>query len=148
MDNNNLTIKLEEVNLSNPAIYKYKVLAEQTLNDQYFTYFQKRDPLEAIKNHRRTILLLIDDNIAGYYHLDIDSSKTWFGIYIAKKFQGKGFGKLLLKDAQNFALKDEADLYVSVSIKNTWAFMMFKKMNFDAISTVNEKIFMRWLWNT
>lgn len=141
----NPTIRLETVSLTNSA--SYKALAEQTLNDQYFTYFQKRDPLVAIKNHCRTILLLVDNNIAGYYHLDIDSSKTWFGIYIAKKFQGRGLGKLLLKDAQIYALKKEIDLHVSVSKKNTGALMMLKKMNFDVISEIDGKIFMRWAWN-
>jgi hypothetical protein len=143
---NNPTIRLETVTLNNSAIYI--ALAEQTLNDKYFTYFQKRDPLEAIKNHCRTILLLVDNNIAGYYHLDIDSSKTWFGIYISKKFQGKGFGKLLLKDGQKFALYEKMDLHVSVSKKNPRAFMMCKKMSFDVISEIDEKIYMRWSWNT
>jgi GNAT superfamily N-acetyltransferase len=146
MATHNPTIRLETVTLTNSAIYK--ALAEQTLNDQYFTYFQKRDPLEAIQNHCRTILVLVDNNIAGYYHLDIDSSKTWFGIYIIKKFQGKGFGKLLLKDAQNYAHKEEMDLHVSVSKNNCGAFMMCKKMNFDVISEIDGKILMRWAWNT
>jgi len=135
-------IKLESITLSNIDIYKS--LVEKSVKDLNFTYFQKRDPLKAIKNHCRTIILLVDKQIAGYYHLDQNAQKTWFGIFIVEEYRGKGFGKLLLKDAQEFSIINKIDLHLMVYTNNINAFKMYQEMKFNIISTIDDKIFMRW----
>ena len=135
-------IKLELVTSSNIDIYK--LLVKKSLSDTNFTYFQKRDPLKAIENHCRTIILLVDKQIAGYYHLDQDALKTWFGIFIVKEYRGKGLGKLLLKDAQEFSLNNKIDLHLMVYENNMNAFKMYQDMKFYIISRKDDKIFMRW----
>lgn len=140
---NNSIIKLESVTRSNIDIYK--ILVEKSLNDLNFTYFQKRDPLKVLEKHCRTIILLVDNQIAGYYHLDLDSWKTWFGIFIIKEFRGKGFGKLLLKDAQKFAISKKIDLFLMVYKNNINAFKMYQEMKFNVISRIDDKIFMHWV---
>ena len=71
-----------------------------------FRYFRTR-PLEVIKNHLCTFLLLDGDIPTAYGHLDIDDLNVWLGIAVSEKYTGKGLGKLMLAHLIDFAKQNK-----------------------------------------
>jgi hypothetical protein len=140
-------IELVLITDSNTSLYQN--LAEKTINDLGFTYFQKREPLKAIENHLRTIVLTINNELAGYYHLDSEASKVWFGIYVVEKYRGLYLGgsekmasRYLLSDALKYAIKEKIDLYAMVYKGNIKSFNLLKRANFIVIEKAQGKVFM------
>jgi ribosomal protein S18 acetylase RimI-like enzyme len=137
-------IDFELVQVTEEKQSLYENLALSTLNDPGFTYFQKRDFLSALKGHRLTMLALINKKIAGYYHIDIEDLKNWFGIFIVQHYRGQGLGKILIQHAQEFSMQEGISLELMVYASNTKAINLYKKMNFHITSCDGEKIFMQW----
>lgn len=135
---------VELVQVMNKQHLLYKNLALSTLDDPVFTYFQKRDFRLAFRNHRLTMLALINKIIAGYYHIDTEDQTNWFGIFIAQPFRGQGLGKLLIQHAQEFSKKEGLTLNLMVYTYNATAINLYKKMNFHTTHCVGKKIFMQW----
>ena len=99
-----------------------------------FRYFNKRN-LNVINNHLITIILLDKDLPVGYAHIDFDDNKYWFGICILEEYQGKGYGKKVMKYIfNNEKIKNIDKIYLTVDKINTVAIKLYT--NFDFI--VNE----------
>ena len=99
-----------------------------------FRYFNKRN-INVINNHLITIILLDKDLPVGYAHIDFDDNKYWFGICILEEYQGKGYGKKVMKYIfNNEKIKNIDKIYLTVDKINTVAIKLYT--NFDFI--VNE----------
>ena len=95
-----------------------------------FRYFSSR-PIEIIKNHLVTVLLLKDGNPVGYGHLDVEGDDVWFGIAVAYEFKGLGYGKEIIKYLTNKAdylrlptvkLAVDSDNFAAHSLYTNFAF--------------------------
>lgn len=99
-----------------------------------FRYFNKRN-INVINNHLITIILLDKDLPVGYAHIDFDDNKYWFGICILEEYQGKGYGKKVMKYIfNNEKIKNIDKIYLTVDKINNVAIKLYT--NFDFI--VNE----------
>jgi ribosomal protein S18 acetylase RimI-like enzyme len=99
-----------------------------------FRYFNKRN-INVINNHLITIILLDKDLPVGYAHIDFDDNTYWFGICILEEYQGKGYGKKVMKYIfNNEKIKNIDKIYLTVDKINTVAIKLYT--NFDFI--VNE----------
>jgi ribosomal protein S18 acetylase RimI-like enzyme len=95
-----------------------------------FRYFNKRT-VDVINNHIITILLLVNNNLAGYAHIDFEDEKYWFGICILDKYQGNGYGKKIMEYIFNHEkLKNIDKIYLTVDKINTIAINLYKRFNF------------------
>jgi len=113
-----------------------------------FRYFQKR-PLEVIKNHLCTFLLLDDGEPVAYGHLDVSEEATisslcgseekiaptektiWLGIAVAEKYVGKGLGVMMMNQLISFAKQNKVkEIKLSVDNDNTPAIKLYEKLGF------------------
>jgi ribosomal protein S18 acetylase RimI-like enzyme len=91
-----------------------------------FRYYEKREPLEAIRNHETT-LLLVDETALGYGHLDKEDGKVWLGICIAAAHQGEGLGKLIMKE---LIRRSGCTINLSVDKNNKSAIKLYERFDF------------------
>lgn len=102
-----------------------------------FTYFGKRG-YEVIKNHLLTNLLYVNNQPAGYSHLDKDGEKIWFGICIAEKHKGKKLGeKLIIHTLEQASENKIKNVLLSVYKNNLPAIRLYEKIGFK-VYTENE----------
>ena len=113
-----------------------------------FRYFQKR-PLEVIKNHLCTFLLLDEETPVAYGHLDVTDEQTiasncdskekgfttektiWLGIAVADGYKGKGLGLLMMNQLISFAkLHGVKKIRLSVDNDNEAAIALYEKLGF------------------
>ena len=99
-----------------------------------FRYFSTR-PLEIIKNHKYTIILLKDKvEPVAYGHLDPEGGIIWLGICVSEKHIGNGYGSLimtkLLKEADSTSVKQ---IFLQVDKDNINAVNLYKKFNFEIV---------------
>ena len=102
----------------------------------YFTYFDKRDIENSLKNHKLTLLLKENEKSCAYAHIDYDGEYNWFGLAVLKSCRGKGYGSYLLKYAVEFADKNNMALRLMVYSKNDIAVKMYLRNGFKRL---NEK---------
>lgn len=134
---NNLTII--EIKEENKNILKEYI---PTINSKYFRYFNKRNE-DIIKNHLISILIKNNDDIIGYSHIDYDSDKYWFGIYLNEKYRGKGYGNEIMNYIKNhYLLKSTNEIFLSVDIDNQHAIKLYKKNGFLEYSKNSNYIIM------
>ena len=114
-----------------------------------FRYFQKR-PLETIKNHLCTFLLLDEGKPVAYGHLDVSDEATvaehcgakeerdttektiWLGIAVSEKCIGMGLGAIMMNQLISFAKQNEVkQIKLSVDNENTAAITLYKKLGFE-----------------
>jgi ribosomal protein S18 acetylase RimI-like enzyme len=104
-----------------------------------FRYFENRK-YDVIKNHLYTALYYLNEEIVGYGHLDFEHEKTWLGIMVSDNFTSKGIGKFIIDDLINHS---NGDIYLSVDSDNTNAIHLYKKKNFNIISSNNKHHIMK-----
>jgi|688.fasta_scaffold04394_20 GNAT superfamily N-acetyltransferase len=111
-------------------------LLEAFLNDagtslKTFRYFGKR-PLDIIKNHKYTILLLNDNEVpVAYGHLDLSDDVIWLGICVSENHMGKGYGHLVMEDLlQKADSEGILEITLQVDKVNYIAVNLYKKFNF------------------
>ena len=120
-------LNIIHINEENKNILKEYI---PTINSKYFRYFNKRNE-DIIKNHLITILIKNNNDIIGYSHIDYDSEKYWFGIYLHDDYRGKGYGNKIINYIKNhYLLKSINEIYLSVDIENEFAIKLYKKNNF------------------
>ncbi len=104
-----------------------------------FRYFDKR-PLSVIKNHIVTCVLMQNEQVIGYGHLDKDGNEVWLGIAIAEKFKGMGYGNKimahLVSKAQEKGIKN---ISLTVDLNNSQARKLYEKFGFSLVRQVNER---------
>ena len=103
---------------------------------QAFRYFKTR-PVDIIKNHIYTVLLIDDNNTPlAYGHLDHESSITWLGMAVSEAYTGKGLGKMMLAHLIDFAKKKQIErICLSVDNDNVKATNLYLGFDF----TLQEK---------
>ena len=119
------------ISINNKNINLLKKFIE--LNDSSnFRYFNSRN-VNVIKNHIVTLLVIDNNNIIGYGHLDFEKY-IWLGVCILKKYRGKGYGTLMIKNliyiANNNNIKN---IFLTVDKENIPAINLYKKFDFKII---------------
>jgi GNAT superfamily N-acetyltransferase len=113
-----------------------------------FRYFQKR-PLEVIKNHVCTFLLVDDGEPVAYGHLDVSDEATvsshcgdgeqkpatekviWLGVAVIETYLGLGLGAIMMKKLIEFAKENHIpSIKLSVDNNNSSAISLYKKLGF------------------
>jgi RimJ/RimL family protein N-acetyltransferase len=116
-----------------------------------FRYFQKR-PLEVIKNHLCTFLLLDEGKPVAYGHLDVSDEATiaakcgsnevipktektiWLGVAVVEKYVGLGLGAMMMNQLISFAkLNKVKEIKLSVDNDNTSAISLYEKLGFKLL---------------
>ena len=116
-----------------------------------FRYFQKR-PLEVIKNHLCTFLLLDEGKPVAYGHLDVSDEATiaancgskeeiaktektiWLGVAVVEKYLGLGLGAMMMNQLISFAkLNKVKEIKLSVDNDNIAAIKMYEKLGFKLL---------------
>jgi len=101
-------------------------------NSSFFRYYDTRD-IKIIKNHIITIILVDNENIIGYGHLDFEN-KMWLGICVLKKYRGNGYGKNIMEYLIEYAYKKNVDyIHLTVDKNNNIAKKIYEKYNFKVI---------------
>jgi RimJ/RimL family protein N-acetyltransferase len=128
-------------------------LLQQFINEagtslQSFRYFQKR-PMDVIKNHLCTFLLLDEEKPVAYGHLDVSDEATiashcdskeeglktektiWLGIAVSENYTGKGLGLIMMNQLISFAKNNKVkQIKLSVDNNNEAAISLYKKLGF------------------
>ncbi|HXB39641.1 MAG TPA: GNAT family N-acetyltransferase [Bacteroidia bacterium] len=128
-------------------------LLQQFINEagtslKSFRYFQKR-PLDVIKNHLCTFLLLDGEKPVAYGHLDVSDEVTiashcdskeeglktektiWLGIAVSENYTGKGLGLMMMNQLISFAKNNGVrQIKLSVDNDNETAISFYKKSGF------------------
>jgi ribosomal protein S18 acetylase RimI-like enzyme len=116
-----------------------------------FRYFQKR-PLEVIKNHLCTFLLLEEDKPVAYGHLDVTTEAEisaqcgseekvaptketiWLGVAVSEKYIGLGLGVMMMNQLISFAKHERLrEIKLSVDNDNVAAIKMYEKLGFKLL---------------
>jgi len=130
------------VEVDKKSILFLDFLKKELKTDSDFTYFLKRSP-SALDNHIITILLIFESEVCGYGHIDKDNL-IWLGIFISKKFRGKGIGSVLLDELLNRCKEINLDtISLSVYKKNIGAINLYKKKGFKVFKENNVSYFMK-----
>jgi ribosomal protein S18 acetylase RimI-like enzyme len=102
-----------------------------------FRYFNKRTS-DIISYHLITLLLMDNETPVGYAHIDFDCDKHWFGICILDKYQGKGYGKMMMQYIfNNEKVKNIDKIYLTVDKVNNVAIKLYEKYDFNIINEKN-----------
>jgi GNAT superfamily N-acetyltransferase len=119
--------------INNENIWKVaEFIGMMTSEKTHFRYFSSRG-LDAIGNHKMTVITKKDGNIVGYGHIDFDGNKHWLGLCVLEKFQRLGYGKLTLDFLVNHALNSDIELYLTVDNSNSRAYKIYEKAGFKCI---------------
>ncbi len=137
--------KLQILNLNDQNIH----LLDQFITDykdehQYFRYFHSREPA-VIKNHLATFLVMVDDQTAGYGHLDTEHDKVWLGIALKPKFQSNGLGNLIMNLLISQAtIMKIPEVHLSVDNDNMIGWALYNKFGFTDYQTGEKSRLMKW----
>ena len=108
-------------------------IAEAGTSLRSFRYFQKR-PIEVIKNHVCTFLLLDEEKPVAYGHLDNEEGVTWLGIAVSEKQVGQGLGIMMMNQLISFAkLNGVKEIKLSVDNDNAAAIKLYEKLGFKLV---------------
>ena len=126
-------------------------IAEAGTSLNSFRYFQKR-PLDVIKNHLCTFLLLDEGKPVAYGHLDMTNEATiaancgskekivptektiWLGIAVTEKYLGLGLGVLMMNQLISFAKQNKVkEIKLSVDNDNIGAIKLYEKLGFKLL---------------
>ncbi|MEI8128509.1 MAG: GNAT family N-acetyltransferase [bacterium] len=131
-------IKLIDIDNSNKI-----ELVEQFINDAgnsliTFRYFNTR-PIEILKNHIITTVLLFENRPIGYGHLDHENDFVWLGIAISQKSKGKGYGNIIMSHLISKAVELKLPIIsLTVDKNNSSAIKLYEKYDFKYIKDISE----------
>ena len=122
-------MKIELINKNNVNLLQQFIHKN---NSKKFRYYDKRN-IDIIKNHLLTLIITIDEKIAGYGHLDKDDC-VWLGICVLEEFRGKGLGNEIMKYMITYAKNNKIrNIYLTVDKDNEVAIGMYNKYGFIEI---------------
>lgn len=132
---NTIAIIKEVSKLNSFLIKEFLNNAGKSLNS--FRYYKTR-PIEIIKNHLTTAVLIEVDKVVGYGHLDNENGSVWLGIAICESQTGKGLGKLLMEFLVNRAdmLKVEF-VRLTVDKNNEKAIKLYFDFGFSYVKDIS-----------
>jgi ribosomal protein S18 acetylase RimI-like enzyme len=105
-----------------------------------FRYYNSRS-IEAIKNHKLTVICVVNNNPIAYGHIDNANEVNWIGLCVLDEFQGKGYGKhILLYLLEYIKTNNIENVQLSVDIDNYKAKNLYLKYSFK-ISCITNKYY-------
>ncbi len=123
-------MKIVQITTSN--LHYLNRFCANTLPPQ-FRYFNTRKPADAILHHVYTIIGLMNDNPIAYGHIDYDSAskRNWIGVCILPEYQGRGYGKTIVRTLIRRAdTLNIPTLHLSVDRTNTVARALYEAVGF------------------
>lgn len=75
-------------------------------NSEQFTYYNNRN-INILKDHKLTILGILEDEPMAYGHIDLNNNINWIGLCVLEKFHKNGYGKQILKYLLNHINNNE-----------------------------------------
>jgi len=95
-----------------------------------FRFFDNRDQ-NVVKDHLHNELYLVDNEVAGYSHLDVENEICWLGIALEEKYYGTGLANIIMDRLVSKA-KSSGQKVVSLSVDydNTSAIKLYEKFGF------------------
>ncbi|MEQ9265260.1 MAG: GNAT family N-acetyltransferase [Balneolaceae bacterium] len=134
-------MKIIEVSENYKLIEDFLKKAKGSLDT--FRYFQTR-PVQIIKNHITTLMILENESPVCYGHLDLDNSTVWLGIAVVEEEKGKGYGNLMMAELLSSARKNKLkEVHLSVDIENKIARSVYLKQGFIPVKEKDGKLFMK-----
>lgn len=131
------------VEINNDNIFLLQLFLDNTLPNT-FRYYCKRD-ISIIKNHILTILLIINEKIVGYAHIDHDENKSWFGICIIDEYQSKGYGRQLMNYVFNHEKIKNLEVYLTVDLTNLYAIKLYINFGFKIVDETKTYYLMKYI---
>lgn len=112
-------------------ISKYKYF--HTINDLHYDIFQQKRRadffIDIFRPKRKYYLIMIDNQIAGYYAIFEHRKYNYIAIFGLKiQFQHRGFGNEIIQSIIDHNEKPSLTLHVDTQNKN--ALLLYKKYNF------------------
>ena len=123
--------------------YSKKNLVEEFLknagsSEDKFRYFATR-PIEVLKNHIVTFVVMKEKKVVGYAHLENENGKTWLGTAVIEEETGKGIGKMLMDKLFAEAIsKGIKEITLTVDKDNAAAFSLYKKYGFKILEETDK----------
>jgi len=116
------------------------------IDSNFFRYYDKRN-LECLKNHKYTILGIVNEIPIAYGHLDIENDNCWLGICVLKKYHSRGYGKIIINNLINYynLNLEKYNLVLTVDEDNINAINFYKKYNFISIENKDCIIKMKYI---
>ena len=109
-----------------------------------FRYFEKRD-FSVIQNHLYTIVMVEDNQVVGYAHLDKENETVWLGIALIEGFTGKGYGNILMTSLMGYAKNHTInEVFLTVDSNNIGGINLYEKYGFKRIEENGEILKYRW----
>lgn len=112
----------------------YEIIRTESNN---FRYFDKRK-FNITETHLVSKVFKSEERVIGYYHIEEENSKHWFGIAVDEQYRGTGLSEILLLDAIEKARDEKlSEIYLSVDRGNDRARKFYEKNGFRTI-TIDE----------
>lgn len=123
----------------------------EILKSPYNEKWSKRNILEKIRRYSKKHVIFVLETeklvvgfIIGRISLE-DTGKSAFisELFVAKKFQGKGYGKLLTDSFEKYAKENKANSISLISNQKSKAFKIYNKLGFKKakdIAYMNKKL--------
>lgn len=109
-----------------------------------FRYFSSRN-MDVVKNHKLTIIGIIEDEPIAYGHIDHDNEINWIGICVLDIYQNNGYGKQILSYLLNYIKSSNINnVRLSVDIDNYKALNLYLKNDFQISETTNKYYIMKY----
>lgn len=141
-------IVIEKINNKDDAIKCNKLLekliqSERQFNENINSEYKVNNWFENFYSEDNNVIFIARDyeKIIGYVYVQITSIENGpmenkealiDGLYIEKKYRGKGISKLLMTEAEMWAKENCVKyLYVNVLEENDKAINLYKKLNFN-----------------
>ena len=132
------------IKINNQNIQYLKKIISLITDSKFFRYYTTRN-IEVIKNHKLTIIGLINDNPIAYGHIDHDGETNWVGLYVLDEFQGNGYGKKIFSYLLDYVQTNNIkNIQLSVDIDNYRAFNLYLKHNFQIADIKNKHYIMKY----
>jgi len=132
------------IKINNQNIQYLKKIISLITASKFFRYYTTRN-IEVIKNHKLTIIGLINDNPIAYGHIDHQGETNWVGLCVLDEFQGKGYGKQIFSYLLEYVkINNIKNIQLSVDIDNYKALNLYLKHNFKISDITNKHYIMKY----
>lgn len=95
-----------------------------------FRYYRSR-PLEVIRKHLVTVLLVEGESPIAYGHLEPEGETLWLGIAVSEGARGRGLGRTMLRFLIDYAREQNLEkIDLTVDLDNAVAINLYRSVGF------------------